>query len=163
MRRVFTFPDSVNEDAARVVALGVVTLASVTVLAHQHWLLVALVYGFLARVLSGPTLSPLGQLATRAIVPRLGRPARPVAGPPKRFAQAMGLTFSGVALVLALVMHAERAADVVLLGLIAAASLEAFFNYCLGCRIFELGMRVGLVPQSACEACAQVGSRAPAR
>ena len=50
-------------------------------------------YGFVARVLTGPKLSPLGQFATRVAAPRLGEP-KYVAGPPKRFAQAMGVGFS---------------------------------------------------------------------
>jgi hypothetical protein len=43
-------------------------------------------------------LSPLGQLATRLVAPRLGRP-RPVPGPPKRFSQALGATISVAAVV----------------------------------------------------------------
>ena len=44
-----------------------------------------LAYGFVARVLTGPTLSPLGQLVTRVVTPALDIEARPVPGPPKRF------------------------------------------------------------------------------
>ncbi|MGH9271283.1 MAG: DUF4395 family protein, partial [Ilumatobacteraceae bacterium] len=55
-----------------------------------------LALGFLARVLAGPTLSPLGQLATRVVAPRLGRP-RLVPGPPKRFAQSIGLALTTAA------------------------------------------------------------------
>ena len=159
MRALFRFPNPVNEDAARVVALGVVVLAGATVVTHRHWLLVPLAYGFLARVLAGPTFSPLGLVATRLVVPRLGRPVRPVPGPPKRFAQAIGLSFSGAALLLAAVLHEERAADVLLLGLVGAAGLEAFLNYCLGCRIFALGMRLGVVPTSVCRACDDIRPR----
>jgi hypothetical protein len=79
-----------NEKAARSVAGGVVLLAALTlglsVVAGHGWLWIAavLAYGFLARVLTGPTLSPLGQLATRFAAPRFGT-ANSVAGPPKRF------------------------------------------------------------------------------
>ena len=38
---------------------------------RQWWVLVPLVYGFLARVLTGPRLSPLGQFVTRVVTPRL--------------------------------------------------------------------------------------------
>ena len=70
------FPNPVNEKAARVVAGGVAIMALVTLITGWHWLLVPLALGFLARVLSGPTLSPLGQLATRVVAPRLGRGRR---------------------------------------------------------------------------------------
>jgi Domain of unknown function (DUF4395) len=156
---VFSFPNPVNDHAARVVAFGVVLLAVATVTTHQHWLLVPLVYGFLARVLTGPRLSPLGLVATRVVVPRLGLPPRLVPGPAKRFAQAIGLGFSLVALVLAIGLHLERAADLVLLPLIAAASLEAFAGFCLGCKLFNLGVRLGLVPATVCEACTDIPAR----
>ena len=37
-------------------------------------------YGFVARVLTGPTVSPLGQLVTRVMTTRLGVAAKPVPG-----------------------------------------------------------------------------------
>jgi hypothetical protein len=76
-----------------------------------------------------------------------------VAGPPKRFAQGMGAVMSVTAAVLALGFH-ERGAAYVLLGfLIGAATLESVFAYCLGCRIFAVLMRVGVVPAEVCDRC----------
>src|SRR3954467_12616842 len=71
---MFSFPNLLNEKAARVVA-GVVAVAGVVVLlTGAYWLLVPMAYGFWARVLTGPTLSPLGRLASGVIAPRLGPP-----------------------------------------------------------------------------------------
>jgi len=163
---VFRFPNPVNELAARTVAAGVLALALLTLVLSAAlgfgwlWLTVPLAYGFVARVLTGPTLSPLGQLATRVVASRLG-PARPVPGPPKRFAQGMGAAMS----LAAVVAHFGFGADwvaVVLLGLIVvAATLESVFAFCIGCTIFAGLMRVGLIPASACEACADVSLRQP--
>src|ERR1700735_1412356 len=100
MANIFEFPNPVNETSARVVAGGVVALTAATVALDQPWLLVPLTYGFAARVLTGPTLSPLGQLATRVVTPRLRIQHRFVPGPPKRLAQGMGLAMSASALVL---------------------------------------------------------------
>src|SRR5580700_5159945 len=97
-RTLFSFPDPVNEVAARTVAGGVVVMATLALALGVPWLLVPLVYGFWARVLTGPRLSPLGQLATRVIVPLLGVAARPTPGPPKRFAQGIGVAMSTAAL-----------------------------------------------------------------
>jgi hypothetical protein len=48
-------------------------------------------------------------------------------------------------------------AGLVLVGVVVVfASLEAAFGLCVGCRVFYLGMRVGLVPPHVCEDCAQV-------
>ena len=78
---VFSFPNPVNEKAARVVAGGVVLMSLAVLVFDAHWILIPLVFGFAARVMAGPRFSPLGQLATRVVAPRLGRP-RLVAGPP---------------------------------------------------------------------------------
>jgi hypothetical protein len=156
---MFRFPNPVNEYAARTVALGVVTLSVAILATGQHWLLLPLAYGFLARVLTGPRLSPLGLLATRVVAPRLPLAPRLVPGPPKRFAQGMGLAFSATAAVLALGLHLDLASNIVLLGLVTAASLEAFAGICLGCRIFAVGMRLGVIPSAVCEACNDLSAR----
>ena len=89
-RVVFSFPNPVNEYAARLVAGMVATLSLVIVIFDVPWLLFFLAYGFAARVLTGPTLSPFGLLATRVLIPLAGEPQKSVAGPPKRFAQSVG-------------------------------------------------------------------------
>jgi hypothetical protein len=149
----------VNEVSARVVAGGVVAMAALTIATQQRWLTAVIAYGFLARVLTGPTLSPLGQLATRVITPRLPLVARPVPGPPKRFAQAVGAAFSLAAALLALVFHADTAAYALLCALILAATLESAFGLCLGCKAFALLMRAGVVPAEVCERCADIGAQ----
>jgi hypothetical protein len=160
-RSVFSFPNPVNEVAARVVAGGVVVMCVVAMVLRQQWLLVPLAYGFWARVLSGPTLSPLGQLATRVITPRLPFAPRPVAGPPKRFAQAIGLVFSSSAVVLWF-GFGEHGAAWVMVGLLSAgALLESAFGICLGCKVFALLMRRGLIPDTVCAACADITTRLP--
>jgi hypothetical protein len=158
MSALFSFPHPVNEKAARTVAGLVVVLALMTLLTGAWWLTVPLALGFWARVLTGPTLSPFGQLATRVIAPRLGTP-KYVSGPPKRFAQGMGAVISTTAAVLA-VSGAHTAAGVVLLALLAAATLESVFAYCLGCKVFGLLMRTGVVPDDVCAECADIWSRA---
>jgi hypothetical protein len=159
MSALFSFPHPVNEKAARSVAGLVVVLAAATLLTGAWWLTVPLALGFWARVLSGPTLSPFGRLATQVIAPRLGAP-KYVSGPPKRFAQGMGAAMSTAAAVLALA-GAHTAATVVLLVLIAAATLESVFAVCLGCQAFGLLMRAGVVPDDVCAECADIWARRP--
>lgn len=157
---VFSFPNPVNELAARVVAGGVVALCAATFAARQWWLLVPLAYGFWARALTGPTLSPLGQLATRLVAPHLGAP-RLVPGPPKRFAQCMGVAFSTTSLVLWAGFGQEAAGLAVLALLTVAASAEAFLGFCAGCRIFGLLMQRGVIPGDWCESCGDLSRRHP--
>ena len=109
-------------------------------------------------MLSGPTLSPLGRLASAVIAPRLG-PPRYVAGPPKRFAQGIGAALTTAAALLALGFGEGAAADVLVGLLVAGATLESVFALCLGCHAFALLMRAGLVPASTCERCADIRSQ----
>lgn len=164
MESLFRFPNPVNEVSARLVAAGVVTLCTATLVLDLPILLVPLAYGFVARVLTGPTLSPLGQLVTRAITPRLPVAAKHVPGPPKRFAQGMGATLSVAAAVAHFGFGATGLAYVLVGMILVAATLEAVFAFCLGCVIFAGLMRAGVIPQSACEACDDIwsGQRAAA-
>ena len=145
VRTLFRFPDPVNETSARLVAAGVVAQALVFLLVREAWVLVPLTYGFLARVATGPTLSPLGQFVTRVVTPRVesilrrrdpGFRSRQVPGPPKRFAQAIGLGFTAGAAV-AWVAGAPAVALVLVAMLAVAATLEAAFALCLGCIAYS--------------------------
>jgi len=151
--RLFAFPHPVNEVSARLVASAVVVMATTAIVLDQPWLTAVLAYGFVARVLTGPKLSPLGLLVTKVITPRLPVEPKLVAGPPKRFAQGVGAAFSVTAAVLALGFGARGAAYIVLGALIAAATLESVFAVCLGCVAFGLLMRAGAVPDDVCERC----------
>lgn len=158
LRRLFTFPDPVNETSARLVAAGVVVQGLLFVGIRQWWVLVPLVFGFVARVAAGPRFSPLGRLVTTVVTPRLHRQHRLVPGPPKRFAQAIGLTFSVSALVATLVGQGVVAVVLIAM-LIVAASLESFAGVCLGCMVFQRLMRWGVIPQSVCQSCNDIGRR----
>lgn len=157
LRNIFSFPNPVNEVAARIVA-GMVVILSITVLVTgQWWLMFLLAYGFLARVATGPTLSPMGLLATRVIAPRIAQP-RLVPGPPKRFAQTVGLIFSITALLLHFVAGLSVGAGAVLAVLTVFAALESFLGFCAGCFVFNYMIRWGLVPKSVCEECLKFDS-----
>lgn len=158
MSALFSFPNPVNEKAARTVAAVVLATVVVILLTGAYWLLIPLTYGFWARVATGPTLSPLGWAAQNLIAPRLGA-RKPVPGPPKRFAQLMGAVMSSAALVLALVAGDHAAADIILILFVLAAGLESIVGFCLGCRIFGLLMRAGLVPETMCAECADISLR----
>jgi len=158
---LFSFPDPVNEVSARLVAGGVVVMALAAIVFDLPWLTAVIAYGFVARVLTGPTLSPLGQVVTRVVTPRLPVAPKRVPGPPKRFAQGIGAALSVSAAVLALGLGLHGAAYVLLGALAAAATLESVFGFCLGCRIFALLMRTGIIPAEVCKRCTDLWARAP--
>src|SRR5438270_1413928 len=124
-KELFTFPNPVDEVSARLVGAGVLTMAAATLATRRRWLLFPIAYGFVARALTGPTLSPLGQLATRVIRPRLPVAERLTAGPPKRFAQTLGAVVTLSALALAYPLKRPKAADALVGLMVVFATLES--------------------------------------
>lgn len=159
MTKRFPFPNPANETSARLVAAGVVLISTTFLLTNSTLVLVALAYGFAARVAAGPAFSPLALFVTRVVTPKLNFNHKFVPGPPKRFAQTIGLVFSSSALLLAL-LDFSLAAKLVITGLIFAALLESVFAICLGCIAFSYLMKLGAIPESVCESCNDISLRA---
>jgi hypothetical protein len=158
VKAFFSFPNPVNDKAARTVAAVVLIEVLVILATGWYWLTIPLAYGFWARVLTGPKLSPLGWTAMNVVAPRLGEKVY-VPGPPKRFAQGLGTVMASLALLFGLILGDHTAADVVLALFIPAAGLESIFGYCLGCRTFALLMRLGMIPEDVCAECADISGR----
>ena len=157
LRDAFGFPAVVNEKAARVVAGGVALLAATALLTGWLWLSAVLVVGFALRVAAGPRFSPLGRFAAKVVAPRLGAP-KLVPGPPKRFAQTVGLVLTLVAT--GFLLAGVPSVTAALLGvLLLFATLESVVGFCAGCWAFGLLMRVGVVPDDVCAACSDISLR----
>jgi hypothetical protein len=155
---LLAFPNPVNEVAARTVAGGVLVMALLTLLADVPAILLVITYGFWARVATGPSLSPLGQIATRVVAPRLPSRARLVPGPPKRFAQGVGALVTTAATVLWLTGNWHWS-EVLLVLMVVFAFMESVLAVCVGCRMFGFLMRRGVIPESVCEDCADISRR----
>jgi Domain of unknown function (DUF4395) len=162
MTSLIGFPDPVNDKAARTVAAVVAASCALVLVTGWYWLLVPIAYGFIARVLTGPRLSPLGALAQKVIAPRfLGAP-RLVPGTPKRFAQGIGAVVTTVGAVAALVLGGIGLANVLLAMMVVFATLEAATGLCVGCRLFAGLVRLGVIPPGTCDACANLSLRTAA-
>lgn len=155
MSDVFSFPNPVNDYAARATAGLVVALSVVTIVVNHPIAYAISTLGFALRVAGGPRYSPFGRLAVHVIVPHLIKRTKPVPGPPKRFAQTIGLVVSGAALVTSLTVGGITP-QIITGVLIAAALLESALGFCLGCVIFGFLQRRGIIPESVCEACNSV-------
>ncbi|MFT3899321.1 MAG: DUF4395 domain-containing protein [Gordonia sp. (in: high G+C Gram-positive bacteria)] len=153
--KALEFPNPVNDYAARATAGLVILLAVAAIVVNQWWLYAILALGFALRVAGGPKYSPFGRLSVHYIVPKLWRKEKLVPGPPKRFAQTVGLVFGLVATAFSLTGHG-LAAQITIGLLIVAAFLEFAFGICLGCITFGFLQRRGIIPESVCEACNNV-------
>jgi len=151
------FPNPVNEKAARTVAAVVALTAALALATGWLWLLYPLALGFLARVATGPRLSPLGRFAMWFARSHLGRP-RYVPGPPKRFAQGIGALCTTAGAV-ALAAGSTAIPVAVLALMIVFATLESVVAFCAGCAIFGGLMRLGLIPERICLECSDIAAR----
>ena len=154
----FSFPELINEVSARLVAIGVLAFSSVVLyllIDNNNYVLIflsILIYGFLARVSSGPKISPLALFVTKLLVPRLNFKEKLVPGPPKRFAQGIGLIFS-LSTAITFLINLNSISIILISTLILFAALEAFIGFCAGCKVFKLLMNIGLIPNDVCEKC----------
>lgn len=151
------FPNPVDDNAVRLLAGEVLILNVVAVATQQWWLLPIVAADFVVRALAGPRFSPLAQVA-RVLRPRLGLGVQPTAGPPKRFAAAIGATLMVAASILAL-GGTSIALYVVMGFMILFPALETIVGFCAGCLAFGVLMRMNVIPDDVCEACADISAR----
>ena len=160
--RISRFPNIVDDVSVRLIAAVILVLAVVALAAHQWWLYAALAADFVLRAGWGPSASPVAILVNRWIRPRVAAKPRYTAGPPKRFAAAVGAVFIVSATVLWL---AGTSVPVILIGAIMVVfpALESIAGICVGCIVFGWLMRLGVIPESVCLECADITRRAASR
>ena len=156
------FPAVVDDVTVRLIAAVVLVLGVVALAAHQWWLYAVLAADFVLRTGWGPSASPIAILVNRWVRPRVSAKPRYTAGPPKRFAAAIGAVFTTAATVLWL---AGTTVPVVLIGavMVVFPALEAIAGICVGCIVFGWLMRLGVIPESVCVECADLTRRAAQR
>ena len=158
MREFFRFPSPVNEVSIRLTAGVMAILSWVAVGTGAVWLMGLIAATFLLRVAAGPRLDPVSWVMSRLVTPRLGIPPKPTPGPPKRFAQLIGVVFTIPAFFLGL--SGFGLAAVALFGVVAVfATLESVAGFCAGCQVFRLLMRAGVIPEAVCVECANISLR----
>ncbi len=80
-------------------------------------------------------------------------------GPPKRFAQAIGAIFTVSATVAYYGFDQPTVAYGLIAVLVLFAALESLLGFCMGCKVFALLMRLGVIPESVCEECNDLSLR----
>ncbi|HEX5856552.1 MAG TPA: DUF4395 domain-containing protein [Microbacterium sp.] len=108
------------------------------------FLLLLLIAGLFLWGVVSPRTHPYGVFFRRVIRPRLQAPAELEDPRPPRFAQGVGLLVTAVGLLLHLA-GVPWALPIAAAAAFVAAFLNAAFGYCLGCQIYLLLQRAGIV------------------
>jgi len=127
-------------------AITTVVLAVVVVTAgishlFAGWLLFAQTLVFAIGALAGLRYAPYGLIFRRLVRPRLGPPSKTEPEAPPRFSQGVGMVFAGIGAI-------GFAAGVPVVGIVfaafalAAAFLNAAFDFCLGCHMYLFIQRI---------------------
>jgi hypothetical protein len=134
---------SVQIDArgARFSALITAIVFSVALLTQSSALILWQAAVFAIGAFRGPQFTPYALIFRTVVKPRLkSNPVFEDVRPPK-FAQAVGLAFTIIALV-GSVAGSAAVFSVAVAFALAAAFLNFAFNYCLGCQFYLLGVRI---------------------
>lgn len=128
--------DKVLEAQPRISALLVVALLGVYLLV-QTWIIpVFLFIDFYLRGYTGGKYSFIGFLS-KGVVQRFNSSSPLIDKAPKIFAARLGMVFSLVVFVFAL-LGWYAMANALAAVLIVFASVECFFNFCVGCYVYSL-------------------------
>jgi hypothetical protein len=129
--------------AAAITAVVVAVALIMSGVSHAvaGWLLFAQTLVFAVGALAGLRYAPYGLIFRYLVRPRLGPPSKTEAEAPPRFSQGVGLVFTGIGAL-------GFAAGVPVLGIVcaafalAAAFLNAAFDFCLGCQMYLFIQRI---------------------
>jgi hypothetical protein len=121
-------------------ALTTVVL-SIALVTGSVWVAAFQAVVFAIGALKGPQFTPYAFIYRTLIKPRLKSPLRTEDVRPPKFAQSIGLAFALVAVVGA-VAGSSLVFTVAVAGALAAAFLNAAFDFCLGCQVYLLLARL---------------------
>lgn len=121
---------------------GVTTVVlAASLLLASPWLLALQAIAFALGVALGPARQPYAIVFRRLVRPRLGPPAHLEDPAAPRFAQGCGLAFSLVGL-LGFAVGASWLGLLAIAFALAAAFLNAAFDYCIGCELYLRAQRL---------------------
>ncbi|MCF6310570.1 MAG: DUF4395 domain-containing protein [Sulfurimonas sp.] len=133
----------VDENQIRVQALLVTLSAIGFIFSGSIFFAFLLVYDFTVRLFVSQKFSAFSQIAV-AVLKVLNISKRPIDSAPKIFASRIGLGFS-IAILLSSLFGATDIATIFAIILAVCASLDAIFNYCIGCKCYAILHHFNLV------------------
>eukprot|EP01134_Creolimax_fragrantissima_P006193 CFRG6193T1 len=149
VRPLFAFPDTLNNHVIRLKSFFIACIGCLGVVfwhsRYMHCIIAGLFLDFMLSFLFGGTFSILSNIA-EIFVCRF-KPEW-VSGPPKQFAAFCGIILSGTATIFFFVSqdHYFDFIGAVLCGVLTlAAGMECALNFCAGCLIFGVAVRMGWI------------------
>jgi len=121
------------------VVLAAILLTMPTTVAIVLLAIQTAVFGLGAFV--GLHAQPYGIIYRKFVLARIGKPTELEPVEPPQFAQLVGFAFALVGLI-ALLAGADLVATIAVGFALAAAFLNAAFNFCLGCEMYLIGKRI---------------------
>ena len=121
------------------VVLAIILLTLPTTIAIVLLAIQTAVFGLGAFV--GLHAQPYGIIYRKFVLARIGKPTELEPVEPPQFAQLVGFAFAAVGLI-ALLAGADLVATIAVGFALAAAFLNAAFNFCLGCEMYLIGKRI---------------------
>jgi hypothetical protein len=133
-----------------VLLLVVIGLSLAGLNSHGLFIAAQIVFGYIVLVFAwgafaGVQRHPYGLFFKNVIRPRIAPPAELEDPIPPTFAQGVGLVITAIGFVLALIPGLELALPIAAGLAFIAAFLNSVFAYCLGCQIYLLGVRAGIL------------------
>jgi hypothetical protein len=131
---------SIDARGPRWSALFTTVVLAVALVTSSVWLITFQAVVFAIGALRGPQFTPYAFIFKNVIKPRLKSPVTFEDVRPPQFAQAVGLAFA----IVAIIGSATGATGVFTVAVgfaLAAAFLNAAFNFCLGCQMYLLILR----------------------
>jgi hypothetical protein len=132
-----TFIDARGPRFGAVITTAVLATALAT---NNFWVILAQAIVFAVGAIKGPQFTPYAFIHKTFVKPRLKGAVPTEDVRPPQFAQTVGLLFALTAVV-GLAVGVNAIFTVAVAFALAAAFLNAAFNYCLGCQIYLLLLR----------------------
>jgi len=117
------------------------TVLAIALITQNKWVLLAQGLIFLIGALRGPQFTPYGLIFKKFIKSRLAQPGPTEDVRPPKFAQSVGFIFALVGTIGAFT-GLEIVFTIATGFALGAAFLNAAFNYCLGCEMYLLLVRL---------------------
>ncbi len=134
---------SIDARGPRFSAVLTTIVLAVALVTSNLWVVIAQAIIFAIGAIKGPQFTPYAYIFQGAIKPRLKGKAITEDVRPPQFAQSIGLLFALVA-ISASIANLDVVFIVAVSFALAAAFLNAAFNFCLGCELYLLLLRVRL-------------------